>query len=85
MPYGSGPCLPAEMGSGTVTCPMALDLASRLRWAPVLPRVPWLQIPPSTEVTSSAATCHMALDITSRLRCAPTLPRVLWLWTSPPG
>jgi hypothetical protein len=34
MSYGSGPRLPAKVGSGAATCPMAPDLASRLRWAP---------------------------------------------------
>jgi hypothetical protein len=42
VPYGSGPRLPAEVDSSAATCPMALDLASRLRWAPVLPRALWL-------------------------------------------
>jgi hypothetical protein len=37
--YGSEPRLPAEVDSGTATCPMALNLASRLRWALELPRV----------------------------------------------
>jgi hypothetical protein len=37
--YGSGSRLLVEVGFGTVTCPMALDLASRLRCAPALPRV----------------------------------------------
>jgi hypothetical protein len=31
MPYGSGPHLPAEMDSGAATCPIALELACRLR------------------------------------------------------
>jgi hypothetical protein len=35
--------LPAEVGSGDATCPMAPDLASLLRRAPTLPRVPQLQ------------------------------------------
>jgi hypothetical protein len=34
--YGSEPHLSAEVGSGAATCPMAPDLATRLRWAPVL-------------------------------------------------
>jgi hypothetical protein len=37
---------PAEVGSGAATCPMALDLASRLRWAPALPHVLWLRTSP---------------------------------------
>jgi hypothetical protein len=40
MSYGSGPRLPAEVGSGAATCPMAPNLASRLRWTAALPRVP---------------------------------------------
>jgi hypothetical protein len=36
---GSGPHLPVEVGSGAATCPVAPDLASRLRWASTLPRV----------------------------------------------
>jgi hypothetical protein len=39
VPYDSGPRLPAEVGSNAATCPMAPDLASRLRWVPVLPHV----------------------------------------------
>jgi hypothetical protein len=31
MPYDSGPRLSAEIGFGAATCPIALDLASRLR------------------------------------------------------
>jgi hypothetical protein len=37
--YGSGLRLPTEVGSGVATCPTALDLASTLRWAPMLPHV----------------------------------------------
>jgi hypothetical protein len=42
----SGPCLPALEGSGATMCFVAPDLASLLRRAPVLPRVPWLRTPP---------------------------------------
>jgi hypothetical protein len=42
--YGSGPRLPAEVGSDVAMCPMAPDLASRLGRAPALPRVPWLPV-----------------------------------------
>jgi hypothetical protein len=38
----TGPCLPAEVGSGAATCPVALDLASLIGRAPAQPRVPWL-------------------------------------------
>jgi hypothetical protein len=46
MSYGSRPRLPAEVGSGTATCPMAPDHASWLRWAPMLQRVLWLRTSP---------------------------------------
>jgi hypothetical protein len=46
MPYSSRPCPPTEIGSGTAMCPMTLDLASRLRWTPVLPRVIWIRTSP---------------------------------------
>jgi hypothetical protein len=36
--YDSGPHFPTEVGFDTVKCPMSLDLASQLRWAPTLPR-----------------------------------------------
>jgi hypothetical protein len=36
VPYGFGPRLPVEVGSGAAMCPTAPDLASRLRRAPVL-------------------------------------------------
>jgi hypothetical protein len=44
VPYGSEPHLPAEAGSNAAKCPMALDLASRLRWAPALPHIPRLRV-----------------------------------------
>jgi hypothetical protein len=68
VPYGSGPHLSAEMGSGAAACPATPDLASRLgglRRCHVSygsrPRLP-------AEVGSGTATCPMALDLTSRLR-----------------
>jgi hypothetical protein len=36
------PHLPVEVGSNATACPAAPDLASLLRWAPALPRVPQL-------------------------------------------
>jgi hypothetical protein len=42
--YGSGPHLPGEVCFDAVMYPMALDHASRLRWAPALPRVPRLPV-----------------------------------------
>jgi hypothetical protein len=74
--YSSEPRLLAGVGSGTATCPIAPNLASRLRWAPTLPCVIWLRISPPTEVGTDTATCPMALELTFRLRCAPALPRV---------
>jgi hypothetical protein len=44
--YGSGPYLPTEVGSDAAICPMASGLASRLRWAPMLPHVLWLRTLP---------------------------------------
>jgi hypothetical protein len=41
-----GPHLLVKVGSGTVTCPTAPDLASLLRRAPLPPRVPQLQTSP---------------------------------------
>jgi hypothetical protein len=35
MPCSTGPCLPVEVGSGAVMCPVALDLASLIGRAPV--------------------------------------------------
>jgi hypothetical protein len=46
VPYGSGPCLPTEVGSDAATCLAAPDLAYRLRWALTLPRVLWLRTSP---------------------------------------
>jgi hypothetical protein len=38
-----GPHLPVEVGFGATTCPVAPNLTSLLRLAPVLPRGPWPQ------------------------------------------
>jgi hypothetical protein len=67
-----GSHLPAEVGSGAITCHAALDLVSVLRWAPMLPRVPRLRSLPFWEVSSSVATCPMALGsafLRGDLRC----------------
>jgi hypothetical protein len=70
------PHLSAEMCSGATTCPAAPDLASLLRWAPALLRVPrlWTLPPWRGEVRC----CHMSHG--SRLclpeRGAPVLPHV---------
>jgi hypothetical protein len=80
----SGPCLPAEVGSGVATCLLAPDSGSLLRRAPVLPCVTWLWTPPlclgghwcyNVSHDSSATTCHMALDPASLLGRSPVLPR----------
>jgi hypothetical protein len=46
VPCGSGPHLPAEVGSSAAMCPMAPDHTSWLRWAPVLPGALWFQTSP---------------------------------------
>jgi hypothetical protein len=56
--YGSGPRLPAEVVSGAATCPMALDLANRLRWTVALPHVLWFRIPPPGRC--GLRRCHMS-------------------------
>jgi hypothetical protein len=43
LPYSTGPYLLAKVGSEATTCLMALDLASLIRRAPMLPRVSWLR------------------------------------------
>jgi hypothetical protein len=58
---GPSPCLLAEMSSSAATCPLALDLAFLPRWAPALPRVPWLRALSPQGESSSATTCPMAL------------------------
>jgi hypothetical protein len=40
---GPEPHLLAELSSGAATCSSAPDLTSLPRWAPALPRVPWLR------------------------------------------
>jgi hypothetical protein len=79
VPYSSVPRLSVEVGSSAAMCPMAVDLASRLRWAPALPRVLWLQSSPPGRVGSGATMCPMAPDLVSRLWWDPALPRVLGL------
>jgi hypothetical protein len=45
--YGPGSCLPTGVGFGVTTCPVALDPASLLGWAPALPHIlrPWNLLP----------------------------------------
>jgi hypothetical protein len=72
---GPGPHLLAEVSSGAATWPVAPGLASLPRWAPTLPRVPWLRALPPREESSGAATCSSAPNLTSLMRWAPALPR----------
>jgi hypothetical protein len=81
---GPGPYLLAELSSGAATCSSAPYLTSLLRWAPALPRVPWLWALPPREESSGAATCSSAPDLASLPRWAPVLPRVTWLRALPP-
>jgi hypothetical protein len=62
---GSGPHLLAELSSGAAKCSSALDLASLLRWVPMLPCVPWLRAlsPPRGELWH----CHVFLSSGPRL------------------
>jgi hypothetical protein len=43
---GSGPRHPVKVGSDAITCPVAPDHTTLLRWAPMLPRVQWLRTSP---------------------------------------
>jgi hypothetical protein len=65
LPYGSKPYLPAEVGSGAAMCHMALNLASRLRWAPVLPCVLWLRTSPPGK--GGLRRCHVSYGSGPRL------------------
>jgi hypothetical protein len=75
LPRGPWPHLLTEWSSGVATRFSALDLTSLPRWAPTLPRVPWLQALTPREESSGVATCFSALDLTSLSRWAPMLPR----------
>jgi hypothetical protein len=68
------PRLLAELSSGATTRSSALDLGSLPRWAPALPRVPWLRALLPREESSDAATCSSTPDLASLLRWAPVLP-----------
>jgi hypothetical protein len=58
VPYGFEPHLSAEVGSGTAMCPMAPDLASRLRWALMLSRALWLRTSPPSR--GGIRHCHVS-------------------------
>jgi hypothetical protein len=75
MACGPRPRLLEELSSGTATCSSAPDLTSLLRWAPTLPRIPWLRALPPREESSGATTCSSAPDLASLPRWAPVLPR----------
>jgi hypothetical protein len=82
--YDSRRRLPAEMGSCAAMCPAALDLASRLRWTPTLPRVLWLRTSPPSR--GGLQHCHMSNGSGPRLRpevgsgtaMCPAAPFRLW-------
>jgi hypothetical protein len=58
--YSYGSRLSAQVGSGAATCVMALDLTSRLRWAPVLPHALWLRT--SSPSWGGLRRCHVSYD-----------------------
>jgi hypothetical protein len=63
--YSFGPRLPAEVGFDAAMCPMAPDLATRLRWALALLRVICLWTsPPSWD---GLRRCHMSYGSRPRL------------------
>jgi hypothetical protein len=84
MPYSSESCLPAREGSSAATCPMAADLASLLRRALALPRVPWHRPRRPAWEGFGAAMCLTALDPASLLGRVLTLPCTPRLQTPPP-
>jgi hypothetical protein len=59
---GPVPHILAEVSFDAVMCPSALDLASLMRWALVLPRVTWLWALSFWEGSSGAAICPTARD-----------------------
>jgi hypothetical protein len=67
----TGPCLPAKVGSSTVTCPMAPNPAFLIGRAPAPPRVPWLRSPPPCKGGLPCATCLTAPDPASLQGRAP--------------
>jgi hypothetical protein len=75
LPRGPGPRLLAELISSAATRSSAPDLAFLPRWAPTLPRVPWLRPLPPREESSGAATCSSAPDLASLPSWASALPR----------
>jgi hypothetical protein len=72
----SGRLLIVEEGSGVVMCPVAPDLASLPRRAPMLLCVPWLWTHLPAEEGSSVVTRLAAPDPNFPLRRALTLPCV---------
>jgi hypothetical protein len=68
------------------TRPTALDHATLLRWAPVVPHGPWLQTPPPC--TGGLRCYHVFRDLEPHLTSpqgggALALPCVPWLWIPP--
>jgi hypothetical protein len=78
-----GPHLPAEVGFDATTCPTTPDLASLLRWASALPRVPQLRtLPPWW---GELRCCHVShgSGLCIPERGAPVLSRVPQLGALP--
>jgi hypothetical protein len=61
MSHGPRPRLLAKVSSDIATCPLASDLASLPRWAPALPRVPWLRALSPRGENSGATTSPTAV------------------------
>jgi hypothetical protein len=62
VPCNTGPCLPAKVGSGAATCPVALNPAFLIGRPPAPPRVPWLRTPPPYKGELRCVTCTVAPD-----------------------
>jgi hypothetical protein len=72
--------LSADVGSGTVTCHMAPNLTSRLRWAPALPCVIWSRTLPSDRgglrrcQVSYGSGSHLPIEVGSGAVTYPVAP-----------
>jgi hypothetical protein len=82
--YGSEPHLSKEVDSDTTTCYMALNLTSRMRCAPVLTRVLWLQtLPPDRSglrrcQVSYGSGPHLPVEMGSGTATYPAVPCGPW-------
>jgi hypothetical protein len=84
VPCGTGPSLPAKVGSEAATCPVAPDHTSLLVRASMLPCVQWLWTRIPAKEGSNTTTHPMASDPTSLLERALMPLRILWLQALPP-